>query len=112
MAGLRSSRRVQIQQGDQRTRLPALACRAPARSSSNFGAGTAQEVGGDALRQVHTERRAARELTGDSVSSGVLAHGPGLLRPWVARVLDSEGCRGRALVTVGYIERTSPEDRF
>jgi hypothetical protein len=61
----------------------------------------AQEVGGDALRQVHAERRAARQLTGYSVSSGVLAHGSELLRPRVARVLAPEGCRGRVLVTVG-----------
>src|SRR5262245_47805371 len=48
MAGLRSSRRVQIKQGDQRTRLPAVACRSSARSSGNFGARRAREAGGNA----------------------------------------------------------------
>src|SRR5262249_55714565 len=48
MAGLRSSRRVQIKQGDQRTRLPAVACRSSACSSGNFGARPAREAGGNA----------------------------------------------------------------
>jgi hypothetical protein len=89
-----------FQQGDQRTRLLAVACRSPASSSSNFGARTAQEAGSDAIRQVHAERRTASELTGDSVSSCFLALGPGLLQPRVARVLAAGGRRGRALVAV------------
>src|SRR5436190_16140189 len=101
MAGLRSSRRVQIQQGDQRTRLPTVACRSSARSSGNFGARPPREAGGNAVGQVHLMRCEARELTGDSISSLVLTHGPGLLRTRVARVLAPGGCRGRALVTVG-----------
>src|SRR6266446_10104822 len=101
MAGLRSSRRVQIKQDDQRTRLPAVACRSSARSSGNFGARPAREAGGNTVGQVHAERCEARELTGDSITSRVLAHGPGLLRTRVARVLALGGCRGRALVTVG-----------
>ena len=44
---------------------------------------------------------AASELAGNSVSSRVLAHGPGLLRPRVARVLAPGGRRSRALVIVG-----------
>src|SRR5437762_12816169 len=90
MAGLRSSRRVQIQQGDQRTRLPAVACRSSARSSGNFGARPAREAGGNAVGQVHPKRCEPRELTGDSISSRVLAHGPGLLRArvtWAASYL-------------------------
>src|SRR5260221_3924511 len=87
MAGLRSSRRVQIKQGDQRTRLPAVACRSSARSSGNFGARPAREAGGNAVGQVHPKRCEARELTGRSISSRVLAHGPELLRTRVARVL-------------------------
>src|SRR6476659_1648435 len=101
MAGLRSSRRVQIQQGDQRTRLPAVACRSSARSSGNFGALPAREAGGNAVGQVHPERCEAGGLTRDSISSRVLAHGPELLRTWVARVLAPGGRGGRALVTVG-----------
>jgi len=61
----------------------------------------AREAGGNAVGQVHPKRCEARELTGDSISSRVLAHGPGLLRTRVARVLAPEGRRGRALVTVG-----------
>src|SRR6516162_7853981 len=98
MAELRSNRRVQTQQDDQRTRLPAAACRSPARSSSNFGARPAREAGGNAVGQVHAER--ARELTSDSISSRILAHGPGLLRTRVTRVLATGGRRGRALVAV------------
>ena len=87
--------------GDQRTRLPASACSSPACPSGNLGVRTARETGGDALRQVHAQRRAAREHTGDPVSSCVLAHGPGLLRPRVARVLATGRRRRRALVAVG-----------
>src|SRR6266516_5746428 len=61
MDGLRSSRRVQIQQGDQRTRLPAVVCRSSARSSGNFGARPAREAGGNAVGQVHPKRCEARE---------------------------------------------------
>src|SRR2546430_11123350 len=60
MAGLRSSRRVQIKQGDQRTRLPAVACRSSARSSGNFGARPAREAGGNAVGQVHPKRCEAK----------------------------------------------------
>src|SRR2546430_16900882 len=102
MAGLRSSRRVQIKQGDQRTRLPAVACRSSARSSGNFGARPAREAGGNAVGQVHPKRCEARELTGRSISSRVLAHGPELLRTRVARVLAPGGSGGRALVTTGF----------
>ena len=35
--------------------LPAVACRSPARSSSNFGARPAREAGGNAVGQVHAE---------------------------------------------------------
>src|SRR6516164_6712768 len=101
MAELRSNRRVQTQQDDQRTRLPAVACRSTARSSSNFGAHPAREAGGDAVGQVHAERCETRELTGRSISSRVLAHGPELLRTRVARVLAPGGRGGRALVTIG-----------
>src|SRR6476659_5171938 len=96
MAGLRSSRRVQIKQGDQRTRLPAFACRSSGRSSGNFGARPAREAGGNAVGQVHPKRCEARELTGRSISSRVLAHGPELLRTRVARVL-APGGRGVVL---------------
>src|SRR6516164_1027133 len=78
MAELRSNRRVQTQQDDQRTRLPAVACRSPARSSSNFGGRPAREAGGNAVGQVHAERCEAREFTSDSISSCILAHGLGL----------------------------------
>src|ERR1700745_1832477 len=102
MAGLRSSRRVQIQQGDQRTRLPAVACRSSARSSGNFVARPAWEAGGNAVGQVHLPKRCeARELTGRSISPRILAHGPELLRTRVARVLAPGGRGGRALVTIG-----------
>jgi hypothetical protein len=47
------------------------------------------------------ERGAAREPAGNPVSPCVLAYGPGLLRPWRARVLAPGRCRGCALVTVG-----------
>src|SRR5215510_10904157 len=98
MAGLRSSRGVQIQQGDQRTRLPAVACRSSARSSGNFGTRPAREAGRNALGQVHAERRTAREHACNSVFSGVLLNGPRLLR--FARVLSKGGLRPLASVTV------------
>src|SRR6516165_6236955 len=85
MAELRSNRRVQTQQGDQRTRPPAVACRSSVRSSSNFGARPAREAGGNAVGQVHAERCEARELTSDSLSSRILAHGLGLLRTRITR---------------------------
>src|SRR6266702_5822473 len=108
MAGLRSSRRVQIKQDDQRTRLLAVACRSSARSSGNFGARPAREAGGNAVGQVHPKRCEARELTGRSISSRVLAHGPELLRTRVARVLAPGGRGGCALVTVG-LRQTADE---
>ena len=89
-----------LQQGDQRTRLPAVACRSSARSSGNFGARPAREAGRNAVRQVHPKRCEARELTGRSISSRVLAHGPELLRTRVVRVLAPGGRGGRALVTI------------
>ena len=46
------------------------------------------------------KRCEARELTGRSISSRVLAHGPELLRTRVARVLAPGGRGGRALVTI------------
>jgi hypothetical protein len=92
---------VQIKQGDQRTRLPAVACRSSARSSGNFGARPARKAGGNAVGQVHPKRCEARELTGRSISSRVLAQGPELLRTRVARVLAPGGRGGRALVTIG-----------
>src|SRR6516162_6925546 len=99
MAELRSNRRVQTQQDDQRTRLPAVACRSSACSSGNFGARPAREAGGNAVAQA--KRCEARGLTGRSISSRVLAHGPELLRTRVARVLAPGGRGGRALVTIG-----------
>ena len=84
-----------------RTRLPAVACRSSTRSSGNFGARPAREAGGNAVGQVHPKRCEARELTGRSISSRVLAHGPELLRTRVARVLAPGGRGGRALVTIG-----------
>ncbi len=55
----------------------------------------------DFLGQVHPKRCEARELTGRSISSRVLAHGPELLRTRVARVLAPGGRGGRALVPIG-----------
>ena len=54
----------------------------------------------NAVGQVHPKRCEARELTGRSISSRVLAHGPELLRTRVARVLAPGGRGGRALVTI------------
>ena len=54
----------------------------------------------NAVRQVHPKRCEARELTGRSISSRVLAHGPELLRTRVVRVLAPGGRGGRALVTI------------
>ena len=87
--------------GDQRTRLPAAACRSPARSSGNFGARPAREAGGNAVGQVHAKRCEARELTGDSISSRVLAHRPELLRTRITRVLAPGRHRRRAMVALG-----------
>src|SRR5215813_1076757 len=63
-----------------------------------FGAHPAREAGGDAVGQVYAERCEARELTGDSISSRILALGPGLLWTRVAWGLARGGRRGRALV--------------
>jgi hypothetical protein len=63
--------------------------------------GRIMKAGGNAVGQVHPKRCEARELTGRSISSRVLAHGPELLRTRVARVLAPGGRGSRALVTVG-----------
>src|SRR5438093_4782871 len=108
MAGLRSSRRVQIKQGDQRTRLPAVACRSSARSSGNFGARPAREAGGNAVGQVHPKRCEARELTGRSISPRVLTHGPELLRTRVAlRAYQRRTLAADALIASTYLSGTN-----
>ena len=56
MAALRPSRCVSAEQGDQRTRLSALACRPYPRAGSYSGPRAAWQVGSDALGEIDAER--------------------------------------------------------
>src|SRR5262245_52575716 len=97
MAGLRSSRRVQFQQGiNEPDFLPVHVVRKLAQAATLVCAQRGKLVATPSGKSMLSDAR-----TGDPVSSCVLAHGPGLLRPRVARVLATGRRRRRALVAVG-----------
>ena len=57
------------------------------------------------LGKIDAQRRAARQLTGDPVSSCVLAHGSRVFRPRPARLMAAGGHRHRAVVAIGFRRR-------
>jgi hypothetical protein len=66
------------------------------------GARKARQIGADAAGKIDAQRRAARQLIGDTASSCILAHGSRVFWPRLARLLAAGGHRHCAVVAIGF----------